>query len=378
MRVLCIGMLGSALIFLAASPAEIQKEFPPAEKCKRCHESHYAEWRKSRHAQSLTSPTFQQYYRVYLESETGKKNLTARDADDCLFCHAPALFAFPEALSDVRSAVLAGKPPIEGVTCSVCHKISEVNHVKPIRKRITLQRGETFFGPIKDPEESDAHESAFQALREASDLCGACHGKFENPLACADNYDTFERGWARKQNVQCQNCHMGRKEGVAAVDGPKRTIHNHWFPGAYYSEHLQRAFQVGARWKNDGTLYVTIDNRPDSLRQASRMPSGHNSPAGCAPGTGLLLSVRFMNGDKVVMTTERFLGVQRDGDFWDSPEKGDSTLKPGEFREFFLEPPSQPFTQAVITAAYIYFRDPQQRVKNEPPPVVIQELTIPR
>jgi hypothetical protein len=369
--------VGGAL-FAGAWPAEIQKEFPPAEKCKRCHESHYAEWRKSRHSQSLTSPTFQQYYRIYLESETGKKNAAVKDADDCLFCHAPALFAFPGALDDLRAAVIAGKPPIEGVTCSVCHKISEVNHIKPIRKRITIQKGQTFFGPLKDPEESDAHDSAFQALRETSDLCGACHGKFENPLACADNYDTYERGWAPTQGVECQNCHMGRKDGAAAVDGPKRTIHNHWFPGAYYQEHLQKAFHLGGKWKKDGTLYVTLDNRPDPVRSAKRMPSGHNSPAGCAPGTGLLLRVRFFNGDSEVATSERWLGVIRDGDFWEAYEKGDSTLKPGELREFFFEPPADPITRAVVTASYTYFRDSKERVKNEPPPALIQEITIPK
>jgi len=368
----------AALLMLGATTEEIQKEFPPAEKCKRCHESQYAEWRKSRHSQSLTSPTFQQYYRIYLESETGKKASAAKDAEDCLFCHAPALFAFPEALADLRSAVLAGKPPIEGVTCSICHKITAVNHIKPVRGRLTLQKGRTFFGPIKDPEESDAHDSAFQALRESSDLCGACHGKFDNPIACADNYDTYERGWAAKQDVQCQNCHMGKKEAPAAVDGPRRTIHNHWFPGAYYTEHLSRAFNLAGRWKNDGTLYVTLDNRPDPVREAKRMPSGHNSPAGCAPGTGLHLLVRFFDGDKEVASSERWLGVERDGDFWEAPRKGDSSLKPGEFREFFFSPPSVPFTRAVVTASYVYFRDPAGRIKNEPPPAIIQEITVPK
>lgn len=375
-RSLTILLFGAGLI--GAQIDEIREEFPPASKCKRCHDSQYEEWRQSRHFQSVTSPTFQQYYRIYLESETGRKAVAAKDGDDCLFCHAPVLFMFPEALPDLRAAVLAGKPPVEGVTCSVCHKISEVSHIKPVRERIKLEKGRIFFGPIKDPEESDAHDSAFQALREASDLCGACHGKFDNPIACANNYDTYEHGWAANKGVQCQNCHMGKKEGTAAVDGPRRTIHNHQFPGAYFREHLQRAFNLTARWKKDGTLYVTLDNRPDPLREANRIPSGHNSPAGCAPGTGIRLTIQFLDNDKVVATAERWLGIHRNGDFWDAPKTNDSSLKPGELREFFISPPSEPFTRAVVTASYIYFRDPANRVKNEPAPAVIQKVILPR
>ncbi len=360
----------------AISLPDILKEFPQAEKCKRCHESHYTEWKKSRHARSLTSPTFQQYYKIYLNSPTGKANADVKDADDCLFCHAPLLFAYPEFLPDLRKAVLEGNPPLEGVTCAVCHKISGVKHTKAIRQRITLTKGQSFFGPLKDPVESDAHESRFQDLRTSSDLCGACHGKFENPLACANNYDTYTQGWAPDEGVQCQNCHMGKKEGIAATDGPRREIHNHWFPGAYYTDHLTQAFHLGGKWKEDGTLYVTIENRRERLKPLGRIPSGHNTPAGCAPGTGMVLKIRFISGEEEVGTAERFLGIQRKGDFWEGSEVTDTTLKPGQFREYFLSPPSVNITEAVISLYYIYFHDPDGRIKEEPLPALIQEIRL--
>jgi len=209
-------------------------KFEPSTTCNLCHESIVKEWSQSMHSRSRGAWYFS--HKVASERMGMVCSNERNEAIACQTCHEPGgVYPF--------GAVIQKKPPAvaaaEGVTCDICHRITEVKGT-----------GEFSFGPkgikrgpYKDSK-SPYHKTVYSPLLESSDFCVACHGQLNN-LNGLNVCDTT-RSWRNskyavkdgKDEKTCQACHMPSFSGAAATgeaapeDAPKnRTRHSHIFRG---------------------------------------------------------------------------------------------------------------------------------------------------
>lgn len=167
----------------------------------------------------------------------GQAETNGELGDFCVQCHAPV--AARLGLTEDGLNLDEIDPTLLGVTCVTCHQVNAVEgtHNNPL----AFVFDATMRGPLADPVESTAHNSAYSAFsdsrsREHSDACGSCHD-IVTPLGAH-----IERTYAEWQGsiysdptigLGCARCHMPGRDGrVAQVPGaPERRVHDHRMPG---------------------------------------------------------------------------------------------------------------------------------------------------
>jgi hypothetical protein len=223
---------------MGAMPAG-RPSFEPATVCKQCHEDIYRDWSQSMHAHARKAWYFS--HKVASERMGMTCNNEQGRAIACDTCHEPAgVYPF--------GAVMQGSPPalaaIEGVTCDVCHRITEVKATG----EFTFGAQDTKLGPYSDAR-SPYHKTARSALIEKSDFCVACHGQLSNlnGLVVCDTVRTWRESRYAAEGKTCQSCHMPAATGAAATgpgappDAPKdRALHRHTFRGPHSDPSLLR------------------------------------------------------------------------------------------------------------------------------------------
>lgn len=206
------------------------------ETCGACHETIYAAWQKSRHAQAWKSETFR------VASDNYRK-------EECLPCHAPDM---------VQRTGFGEKPMVrdgyrsDGVTCIVCHQDATSEEWK-------------MHGPYEA--DSPAHETVQDDAYFTADVCASCHGHD----AEFNQYHSWKEGTYGQQEFPCQACHMTQTEALLAdaePDHPLRWVGDHSFPGSHDEEFLKTAGTVKLKVE-DGDLVVKVQNQ-----------AGHNFPGG--------------------------------------------------------------------------------------------------
>ena len=204
--------------------------------CEACHESIYAAWRTSRHAEAWRSETFRITSENYALSE-------------CLACHAPDLI--------LRSGV-GNKPALRadsregGVTCIVCHQDATADEWK-------------MHGPYEV--DSPGHDSVANTDYVTSEVCASCHGHD----AEFNQYHAWESGPYGQMGFACHGCHMPQSEALLAEEYPefpRRSVGDHSFPGAHSDELVSTATK----------LTVTIDEAAISVSIENQ--AGHDFPGG--------------------------------------------------------------------------------------------------
>lgn len=226
-----IGGWGAVHLSEAQQPAKskppIDKVFPHSNKCKRCHERVFEEWEASPLSRSIHSPAFRAALDQYLSFSGGK------DKALCFKCHAPHINEFLDQVQTFVTQVQSGDPAIDGVACSQCHLIKQVDRHShpPVPK---YEPGKTLFGPYKDFVPNLAHDSMELDLFRKSLLCMNCHLS----VPAADNIGksnellgAWEVSQAAKSGKECQTCHMPEQVGESANGENKRKVANHTFPG---------------------------------------------------------------------------------------------------------------------------------------------------
>ncbi len=156
-------------------------------------------------------------------------------AIDCQTCHEPGgVYPFGAVIQEKPAAVAA----TEGVTCDVCHRVSEVKGTG----EFSFGPKDVKFGPYKDSK-SPYHKTEYSPLIESSDFCVACHGQLNNLNGlnvCDTTRSWRESKYAKpgKDEKTCQDCHMPSFTGAAATgeaapeDAPKNRVrHSHIFRG---------------------------------------------------------------------------------------------------------------------------------------------------
>jgi hypothetical protein len=226
-----VAVWASAPIGMAEEPSKskgtLEKVFSNSNKCKRCHERVFEEWETSPLSRSIHSPAFRASLDEYLTFSAGK------DKALCFRCHAPHVSEFADQAPMFVAQVQSGDPAIDGVGCTQCHLIKQVDRSShpPVPK---YEPGKTLYGPYKDFVQNLAHQSMELELFRKSDLCMNCHQSVPasaNLGKSTELLGPWESSQAVKGGKECQTCHMPEQVGESANGENKRKVANHSFPG---------------------------------------------------------------------------------------------------------------------------------------------------
>jgi len=237
----------------AKSKPTLEKVFPSANKCKRCHERVFEEWEASPLSRSIHSPVFRAALEEYV-SFSG-----AKDKALCFRCHAPHITQFPEQGQNFIAQVQSGDPMIDGVGCAQCHLIKAVDRTAqpPVPK---YEIGKALFGPYKDAVPNLAHQSVELDLFHKSDLCMNCHQSVPTAANLGKTNQllgAWETSKAAKSGKECQTCHMPEQVGESANGENKRKVANHTFPGRLGKLRQEAAkLEVATEVKGDKTKVI--------------------------------------------------------------------------------------------------------------------------
>ena len=312
-----------------ASKPTLEKAFPSASKCKRCHERVFEEWETSPLSKSIHSPAFRASLDTFLQSPGGK------DKGLCFRCHAPHVREFPEQAQLFVDQAKSGDPSLDGVACAQCHLIKQVDRTKqPPEPKYELG-SKTLYGPYKDFVQNLAHQSMELGLFQKSDLCLNCHQSVPSAANLGKSNDllgSWDQSKAVKSGKECQTCHMPEQVGESANGEKKRKTANHTFPGRI-GKLRQEAAKLDVQTKIEGDK-TTVTVKVQSLVPHS-LPTTHPAWATVA----LDLDIKGKNL-KTVYTDKRVYGrVYQDAkgqktifDFEAVKVLDDTVLKPEELR----------------------------------------------
>ncbi len=237
------------------------------EYCLRCHQDSYKGWEHSAHHFSSFNN------KAYLSSvrETRKVALardgTTQAARWCAGCHDPVPF-FSGEFDDPNYDDVNNPTGQAGITCTVCHSISNVNSTRG-NADYTIEEPQHYpFASSKHPVLRWINETLVKAKPEMhrrtflkpaikdSKFCSTCHkvglpyalNHYKDFLRGQNHYDTFLLSGVSGQGArsfyyppaakgQCIDCHMNfiasNDFGAKDFDGKGgREIHNHLFLGA--------------------------------------------------------------------------------------------------------------------------------------------------
>lgn len=148
----------------------------------------------------------------------------ALEGESCLPCHAPVAFRAAS-----RDRLLLE----EGVSCDVCHSMSDVPPIGEIDFLADLDPRGPKVAAMSAPVPTEAHESLNRPFFATSIQCAPCH---QVNLANGAGLENTHREWVDSNlsgmGIECQDCHMPAYTGQAAVGGPTRqNLHRHTFLG---------------------------------------------------------------------------------------------------------------------------------------------------
>jgi len=338
----------------------LEKAFPHSQKCKRCHLRVFEEWEASAQSRSILSSPF----RVSLE----RYRQTSDDEDGtlCFRCHAPSVLEYPDHANVYIKEIASGDPALDGVGCSQCHLISDVdpNQHPP---HPVYQLGRVVFGSYEKPVDNLAHQSAPLALYGQSQYCVTCHENLPGYEKLPDILGPWQRTEAQQKGQQCQSCHMPEAFGESANGERNRKISNHSFPGRFgkvRADAVKMDVETEVRGK-ESEVTVTIQ---------SLVP--HNLPLPHPGWSRMELDVTIL-GKNLRKTYseqryyERVFGDQHGKatifDFEAVSVLRDTVLKPEEKRvETFTVPTPQdaPSMDVLVTMTYSPIHGPEDFLKE--------------
>jgi hypothetical protein len=319
-RVLLLGVAGAACGVAVASCSS--KSEPPAEQpppltkaelmdpatCGSCHITHYREWSGSMHAYAAEDPLF------LAMNARGQAETKGALGNFCVNCHAPLAVKEGATTDGLNLDKVDAK--LKGITCYYCHSIDAVEgtHNAPLR----LATDGIMRAALKDPASNAPHKAGYSALHDGTDiqaagLCGSCHD-LENPLG-THLQATFTE-WKGSlfahdepsKKLTCNGCHMPGRDGVAAVGGPPRRVHDHSMPSVDvaltpFPQTEQQKKMVQANLDASIVSKLCIKPQPGGYQLEYSLDdafAGHDFPSGSAYHRRAWVEITVKNGADVV------------------------------------------------------------------------------
>lgn len=233
------------------------EEFIPAARCASCHADTHAEWAESLHRNAARAPFYKESVNILRETRGNAKT------QHCESCHLPAAVFSGALLNDDTGDINADErmraAEDEGVTCVVCHSITEARldgtGSYTIRRPAMLERedGTKVYGEATDEAiraDVPSHRRAMmRPLLKTPEFCAACHKSSAPPelngykfLRGFSVYDEWQQSGAsgeavqpyyrRDARVDCRGCHMPRVESRNDLSAKEGTVVSHRWLGA--------------------------------------------------------------------------------------------------------------------------------------------------
>jgi hypothetical protein len=310
----------SARALAADRPVEANHAYQAALRCGECHGEIQRQWKTSLHAKATESALYQAL-------------LGQAHDSDCEGCH------YAPGLSSKDGDPIAK----EGVTCDVCHALSEVVVRDTNAEFHPRPEDNVRYGPLCDARDHYFHKMGCSPMHERSTMCAACHHwakgvPGEAPLFLLGEFKEWSESKFARGGVECQDCHMpGDVTPVAVGSRTRVEVPDHGFMGSA-ADLRRRAVSLNVSVEpirtRDAIVHVTITNDG----------AGHAVPTGL-PERCLVLRVLAKDGDGVELarqerTYEKILTDASDRRvlFFDATRmRSDTRLQAGESRKETFE-----------------------------------------
>lgn len=242
-------------------------QFFPAARCAKCHADTHAGWSESLHRNAAREPFYRESADILL------KTRGIEFTRHCESCHTPvALFSGALDRKAPRQEAPFTELDDEGVTCSVCHSITEARlngtGSYTIRRPALLAKedGTPLYGDFTDEQilaDVPAHKRAvMRPLLKSPEFCATCH-KVDAPpslngykhIRGFSAYDEWQQSgmsreaaapfYRREKRVDCRGCHMQKVDSSNDRAAKEGLIASHRWLGAntaaplFYGQHEQ-------------------------------------------------------------------------------------------------------------------------------------------
>ncbi|MFN7730362.1 MAG: multiheme c-type cytochrome [Pirellula sp.] len=235
--------------------------------CKKCHADVYNDWfHSAHHFSSFNNPAY-----LYAVRETRKVSMerdgNVHAARFCAGCHDPVPF-FSGAFDNPEYDDVHDPTSQAGITCTVCHAITEVESNRGNADYIIEEPQHYPFAYSQNPILQQINQLLVKAkpafhksemlkpVHKTAEFCGTCHKvhlpynltHYKEWVRGQNHYDSYLLSgvaghgarsfyYPEKAQTNCNGCHMPYRESndFAAKPHPetnKNVVHNHFFPGA--------------------------------------------------------------------------------------------------------------------------------------------------
>ncbi len=299
--------------------------------CKKCHPDVHAQWAASaHHGSSFSNPA---YFASVAETREVAMKLdgNVQAARWCAGCHDAVPF-FSGAFDDPEFDMLTDETAGAGITCSVCHSITNVNTTQGNASYTIEEPAHYPFAYSENPmlqwlnnqlvkaKPSFHKQSMLKPFHKTAEFCSVCHKvnlpgeltRYKEFLRGQNHYDSYllsgvsghgARSFYYPPTAQenCNGCHMplvaSNDFGAGFFNDAKQlSVHNHLFPGA----------NTGLAWLNNDA--ATVVKQQDFLKESLRVdifglreggvidgklqaPLQNDNPPQLSPGKPYLLEV---------------------------------------------------------------------------------------
>lgn len=256
------------------------QDFIPSARCGTCHQETHADWSESLHRNAGREPYYKASVNI-LEKERGIEFI-----QHCESCHSPATM-FTGAL--VTGSKETRALDDEGVSCAVCHSITEVSPLGTssytIRQPYLLldEKGNGVGNAATDKQilaNVESHKRAvMNPVLKKPEFCAACHKSNAPPelnnykfIRGYSTYDEWQQSGASRETVlpfyakdkrlDCNSCHMPQTAAVKDFAADNGTIASHRWLGAntavpLYYGHAKQA-ELTEKFLKNNVLSVDI------------------------------------------------------------------------------------------------------------------------
>ena len=264
-------------------PAE---QFFSAKRCSKCHQDTHTSWSESLHRNAAREPFYKESVDI-LERTRGSEAMM-----HCESCHSPvAVFSGALLKENNTPDRPQGPRPFEdeGVTCSVCHSITEArldgtgSYTIARPALLVLQDGTPVYGNLSDSAimaDVPSHRRAMmRPLLKTPEFCATCHKsavtvplnnyKFLRGFSAYDEWqqsaasrETVGPFYKRERRMDCRDCHMPAVKANNDLAARNGMLSSHRWLGAntitplFYGQTKQ--VELTEEFLRDGVLSVDI------------------------------------------------------------------------------------------------------------------------
>jgi len=219
--------------------------------CKECHEKIYEEFESSIHSKSFLSDELHRKIAIKVNSKKYR----------CANCHMPAANNLNDLVEGKAKPDNKNVTHTDGVSCYFCHTIAYVKKAHKFNINTKAKQAKnykpSFFGTLKNPEDSDKHSSLKNPIYSKI-VCNGCHSHKINDY----NATVFKAMGEKQDSKECIKCHMPTVSGGAEkLDKKARGEHkSHKFLGIRDAKFRATGVDINISLAKDG-FNVILKNK---------------------------------------------------------------------------------------------------------------------